>query len=71
MTTAAEWVWLNSAADEVTLVRWERAMRESGIRAQVMGPTLEPIAVELLDPTTDPRLEALRVRSTQLRPLLA
>jgi hypothetical protein len=63
-------IWLNSAADEDTLVRWEQAMRESGIRAQVMGPTLEPITIDLLDPITDPRLEALRANSTQLRSLL-
>jgi hypothetical protein len=63
-------IWLNSAADEDTLVRWEHAMRESGIRAQVMGPALEPISIELLDPVTDPRLDELRAHSTELRSLL-
>ncbi len=63
-------IWLNSFADEDTLVRWERAMRESGIRAQVMGPTLQPISVELLDSISDPRLDDLRTNSTQLRSLL-
>lgn len=63
-------IWLNSAADEDTLVRWERAMRETGLRAEVMGPTLEPIRVELLDPISDPRLDDLRAYSTQLRSLL-
>ena len=63
-------IWLNTAADEETLARWEQAMRESGIREQVMGPTLEPLTVELLDPITDPRLKALRSNSMQLRSLL-
>jgi hypothetical protein len=63
-------IWLNSAADEDTLVTWERAMRESGLRDQIMGPVLEPISVELLDPITDPRLDDLRAHSTQLRSLL-
>jgi hypothetical protein len=63
-------VWLNSAADEDTAVEWEHAMRETGIRAEVMGPTLELISVELLDPISDPRLDNLRANSTQLRSLL-
>lgn len=64
-------VWLNSFSDEDTLVAWERAMRESGLRAQVMGPTFEPERVELLDPIVDPRLDELRGNSTQLRSLLS
>lgn len=63
-------VWLNSFADEDTLVMWERAMRESGLRAQVMGPTFEPQRVELLDQISDPRLDDLRANSTRLRSLL-
>jgi hypothetical protein len=62
-------IWLNAAVDEDTLVRWEQAMRESGIRERVMG-TLELVTVELLDPITDPRLERLRANATQLRSLL-
>jgi hypothetical protein len=63
-------VWLNSAADEETLVEWEQAMRETGLRDEVMGPTLEPVSVELLDPITDPRLDTLRANSTLLHSLL-
>ena len=63
-------IWLNSAVNEDALAEWEQAMRDSGIRDEVIGPTFEPIRVELFDPISDPRLENLRASSTQLRSLL-
>lgn len=64
-------LWLNSFIDEAALVEWEMAMGDSGLRAEVIGPILEVVSLEMLDPTSDPRLEALRANAIQLRSLLA
>jgi hypothetical protein len=64
-------VWLNTFADDGALAEWEMAMGESGLREEVLGPILDVVSLEMLDPTSDPRLEALRTNSVQLRSLLA
>jgi hypothetical protein len=64
-------VWLNSFADDDALAEWEIAMGESGLREEILGPILDVVSLEMLDPTSDPRLETLRTNSVQLRSLLA
>lgn len=64
-------IWLNSFADETTVAEWERAMRESGIRDEVIGPIFEVVSLELLTPITDPRLDELKRQAVELRSLLS
>jgi hypothetical protein len=63
-------IWLNSFADESTVAEWEHAMRESGIRAEVIGSIFDVVSVELLTPITDPRLDELKQQAVELRSLI-
>ena len=64
-----EVIFVNSAVDEATMADWLEAMGdETGFREVVMT-NMEIKSVELLDPTSDPRLDYLREGASQLRPL--
>ena len=45
-------------------------MRESGIRAEIIGSIFDVVSVELLTPITDPRLDELKRQAVELRLLL-
>lgn len=64
-------LWVNFFVDEAALADWELAMGESGLREEVLGPILEVVSLEMLEPTSDARLEGLRANSVQLRSLLS
>ena len=64
-------IWVNTAADENTLVDWEADMGDkTGFRVEAMS-VLEPVSMDVLDPITDPRLERLREAGTMMTSMLA
>lgn len=62
--------WLNWVADVDTLLEWEKAMRDSGLRAEAIPDIFEVLKVEILTPVTDSRLKRHMENWIQLRSLL-
>jgi len=66
---ANEVVFVNSAVDEPTMADWLEAMGDDTGFREVVLTNMEIRSVELLDPSSDPRLAYLREGASQLRPL--
>ena len=64
-----EVVFVNSAVDEPTMADWLEAMGDDTGFREVVLTNMEIRSVELLDPSSDPRLAYLREGASQLRPL--
>ena len=64
-----EVVFVNSAVDEATMADWLEAMGDDTGFREVVLTNLEITSVELLDPSSDPRLDYLREGASQLKPL--
>jgi hypothetical protein len=63
-------IWLNQLADVDTLLEWEKAMRESGLREEAIPEIFDVVRVELLTPINDHRLGGLMENWVTLRSLL-